>query len=278
MNTMTNAAPLPVTNAAPLPATNAAPLLSARGLSKTFGGIRAVKDISFDLMPGEILGLIGPNGAGKTTCFNLITGFYAPSAGSVSYCGRDVTGQKPYAIARQGIVRSFQKTNILKSLSVFENVLTGHYLEARQPLWSTFFPGRRVRTTEREVRDSAAEIVHTMGLSRRMDAPAYLLSCGELRLLEVAVALAAKPRVLMLDEPAAGLNSQEALAFGAILRALCGSRVEAILLVEHNMGLVMKVSDRLVVMNFGEKLAEGKPAEILANRAVVEAYLGKAHA
>jgi branched-chain amino acid transport system ATP-binding protein len=258
--------------------TGAGPLLSARGLSKTFGGIKAVKDISFDLMPGEILGLIGPNGAGKTTCFNLITGFYAPSAGSVSYRGRDVTGQKPFAIARQGIVRSFQKTNILKSLSVFENVLAGHYLEARQSLLSTFFPGRKVKETERAVRDSAAEIVHTMGLSRRMDAPAYLLSCGELRLLEVAVALAAKPSVLMLDEPAAGLNSQEAMAFGDILKQLRGSRVESILLVEHNMGLVMKVSDRLVVMNFGEKLAEGTPAEILANRQVVEAYLGKAHA
>ena len=110
------------------------PLLSARNLTKTFGGITAVRDISFDLMPGEILGLIGPNGAGKTTCFNLITGFYAPSAGSVSYRGRDVTGQKPHAIARQGIVRSFQKTNVLKSLSVFENILAGHYLEGRQSL------------------------------------------------------------------------------------------------------------------------------------------------
>ena len=254
------------------------PLLSARNLTKTFGGITAVKDISFDLMPGEILGLIGPNGAGKTTCFNLITGFYEPSAGSVSYRGRDVTGQKPYAIARQGIVRSFQKTNVLKSLTVFENILAGHYLEGRQSLLSTFFPGRGVRRTEAALRDSAADIVHTMGLSKRMDAPAYLLSCGELRLLEVGLALAAKPSVLMLDEPAAGLNSQEAMGFGKTLKTLVGSRVESILLVEHNMGLVMKVSDRLVVMNFGQKLAEGTPADIIANREVVEAYLGKAHA
>lgn len=258
--------------------TGMAPLLSARSLTKTFGGITAVKDISFDLLPGEILGLIGPNGAGKTTCFNLITGFYVPSAGSVSYRGRDITGQKPYAIARQGIVRSFQKTNVLKSLSVFENVLAGHYLEARQSLLATFFPGSGVRRAEAAVRDSAADIVHAMGLGKRMDAPAYLLSCGELRLLEVGVALAAKPSVLMLDEPAAGLNSQEAMAFGETLKTLRGSRVDAILLVEHNMGLVMKVSDRLVVMHFGEKLAEGTPAQILANRQVVEAYLGKAHA
>ena len=254
------------------------PLLSARGLSKTFGGIKAVKDISFDVMPGEIVGLIGPNGAGKTTCFNLITGFYTPSAGTVSFRGQDVTGEKPFAIARKGIVRSFQKTNILKSLTVFENVLAGHYLQARQSLLDTFFPRAHVWKTERAVRASAAEIVDIMGLGKRINAPAYLLSCGELRLLEVAVALAANPTVLMLDEPAAGLNSQEALAFGAILKKLRQTKVESILIVEHNMGLVMNISDRLVVMNFGEKLAEGTPADILANRDVVEAYLGRARA
>jgi branched-chain amino acid transport system ATP-binding protein len=256
----------------------AAPLLSARGLSKTFGGIKAVKDISFDVMPGEILGLIGPNGAGKTTCFNLITGFYAPTSGTVSYRGEDITGEKPFAIAQKGIVRSFQKTNVLKNLSVFENVLAGHYLEARQSLLDTFFPRAHVRKVERNVRDSAADIVDTMGLGKRMDSPAYLLSCGELRLLEVAVALAAKPTLLMLDEPAAGLNSQEASAFGETLKQLRKTRVQSVLLVEHNMALVMQVSDRLVVMNFGERLAEGTPAEIQGNHQVIEAYLGKAAA
>jgi branched-chain amino acid transport system ATP-binding protein len=249
-------------------------MLDVRSVRKSFGGIAAVNDVSFALRRGEILSLIGPNGAGKTTCFNLISGFLTPNTGTVTFDGTDVTGRAPHAIAKLGIVRTFQKTNILKNLSVFENVLAAHHVQGTTSLLATFFPGKRVKASERALRESAAEIVELVGLGARMNTEANSLSCGELRLLEVAIGLGAKPRLLMLDEPAAGLNSEEAEKLGAVLRSLVGPRVEALLLVEHNMSLVMAVSDRVVVMNFGQKLAEGTPGEIRENPQVVEAYLG----
>ena len=248
-------------------------MLEVDGLSKRFGGLAALSDVSLSIKAGEIVSLIGPNGAGKTTCLNLITGFYKPSAGRVHYCDGDITGRAPHAIAQRGLVRTFQKTNVLRGLSVFGNVLTARYRQGETSLLRTFFAhgGKR----ERELRDEAAALIETVGLGDRMNAVADSLSCGELRLLEVAVALGAGPRLLMLDEPAAGLNTREAEQLGRVLKRLMNTHLESMLLVEHNMALVMAISDRIVVLDFGRKIAEGAPAEIRVNPAVVAAYLGK---
>lgn len=248
-------------------------MLEISGLSKRFGGLSALSDVSFSLGKGEILSLIGPNGAGKTTCLNLITGFYKPSAGRVRYGDQDITGRAPYAIAQCGLIRTFQKTNVLKRLTVFGNVLTARHRHGDRSFLRAMLPGASRR--ERELRDEAAAIVEKVGLADRMNTEADSLSCGELRLLEVAIALGAGPQMLLLDEPAAGLNTHEAQQLGAVLKTLVGDAVEALLLVEHNMALVMEVSDRIVVLNFGRKLAEGVPEEVRNNPEVVEAYLGR---
>ncbi len=251
-------------------------MLEVNNLRMRFGGITAVNDVSFTVGKGEIVSLIGPNGAGKTTCFNMISGFLKPTEGSAAFEGETVTGKAPHDIARRGVVRSFQKTNILKNLTVFENILAAHHRQGIRSLWATLFPGKGVRQSEAALRDSAAGIVELIGLGARMNTEAASLSCGELRLLEVGIGLGAKPRLLMLDEPAAGLNSEEAIKLGAILKQLVGSQIEALLLVEHNMNLVMSISDRIVVMNFGLKLAEGGPEDIRSNPEVIAAYLGSA--
>lgn len=249
-------------------------MLEVNNISKRFGGLLALSDITFGVGSGEIVSLIGPNGAGKTTCLNLITGFFKPSTGKVLYRNDDITGRAPYAIAQTGLIRTFQKTNVLKGLTVFGNVLTARHRHGETSLLRTLFPGQAQRSRERQLRDEAASIIEKVGLRDRMNAEADSLSCGELRLLELAVALGAGPQLLMLDEPAAGLNTEEAHQLGAVLKTLIGNGVEAILLVEHNMALVMEVSHRIVVLNFGRKIAEGAPNEIRNNAGVIEAYLG----
>ncbi len=248
-------------------------MLEVSGLSKQFGGLKALSDVSFFIRKGEIMSLIGPNGAGKTTCLNLMTGFFKPSAGTVRYCDEDITGLQPYAAAQRGLVRTFQKTNVLRGLTVFGNVLTARYRHGEKSLWRTFFAGGRQR--ERQLRDEAAALIETVGLGARMNTDADSLSCGELRLLEVAVALGAGPKLLILDEPAAGLNTHEADRLGDVLTRLVREHVDAMLLVEHNMALVMAVSDHIVVLDFGRKIAAGTPLEVRTNPDVITAYLGK---
>jgi branched-chain amino acid transport system ATP-binding protein len=250
-------------------------MLELSSVSKRFGGLAALSDISFKVGAGEIVSLIGPNGAGKTTCLNMITGFYQPTAGTVVYRNDDITGHAPYAIAQGGLIRTFQKTNVLNGLTVFGNVLTARHRHGEKSLLRTLFPGQAQRKRERQLRDEAAAIVEKVGLGARMNADADSLSCGELRLLELAVALGAGPQLLMLDEPAAGLNTEEAHQLGSVLKKLIGDGVEALLLIEHNMALVMEVSNRIIVLNFGRKIAEGTPDQIRNNVDVVEAYLGK---
>ncbi len=252
-----------------------AALLELDGVSRHFGGLAAVREVSFAARSGEILSLIGPNGAGKTTTFNLITGFLRPSSGRVRFRGADITGLKPHRVASLGVVRTFQKTNVFGGLSVFDNIVTGQYLKARLPYWRTWFPGRVASARDADMRRNTERLLDFLDLKRRRDDPAMSLPYGDLRRLEIAIALAAGPELLLLDEPAAGLNTAEAKDLVRLLRVVNRDWGLSILLVEHNMGVVMEASHRIVVLNFGEKIAEGTPDAIRSDERVIAAYLGR---
>ncbi len=257
-------------------ATPAAPetVLAVDNLGVRFGGLAALAEVSFVVYEGEVASLIGPNGAGKTTAFNAITGFLPPSAGTIHYKGRPLTGLRPNQIADLGVVRTFQKTSVFAANTVFDNLLIGLHRQGGTRLWEILLALPRVRAEEARLRAEAEEILDFVGLSAHAGELGGALPYGEQRLLEVAIALAAKPSLLLLDEPVSGMNPVETASFMAMLGKI-RARGITILLVEHDMRMVMGVSDRVVVLNQGAIIAEGTPEEIQRNPEVIRAYLGQ---
>ncbi len=248
-------------------------VLEVDSVTLKFGGLVALDDVSFSIQEGEILGLIGPNGAGKTTCFNVTTGVYKPTSGQVRFLGKPLTGLKRHRITKLGIARTFQNIRLFKSMTALENVMVGVDARHHAGLLSALFRLPRHRREEAEGHDEAMELLRFMGLEQRADELAANLSYGDQRRLEIARAMATGPRLLCLDEPAAGFNPAEKQSLMELIRKV-RDRGYTVLLIEHDMRLVMGVTDRIVVLEFGRKIAEGSPAEIRDNPAVIAAYLG----
>jgi branched-chain amino acid transport system ATP-binding protein len=249
-------------------------LLQVDNLRLSFGGVTAVDGLTFAVEEGDVLSVIGPNGAGKTSAFNCITGFYKPTGGSVRLAGENVTGLRPSAVAAKGVSRTFQNLRLFGELTVLDNVRAGMHLRTKQSAFDALLHTRRFRRSEQEATDEAARWLDFVGLRGNRGAEARNLPYGEQRRVEIARALARGPRLLLLDEPAAGLNHGEKAELLDLLRRI-GDLGIAVVLIEHDMGLVMKVSRRVVVLNFGKEIADGTPEEVRRNPAVVEAYLGR---
>jgi len=248
-------------------------LLRAHGLHKSFGGVRAVRDVSLEIAAGHVFAIIGPNGAGKSTMLNLISGVYQPDSGMLSFNGADLGGLPAHRRVRLGIARTFQKIRLFKQLSVLDNVVAGFHTHHDIPAWQYVIHGDAFRRDHARCRAEATELLSFMGLAPKRDTLAGSLSYGEQRMLEFARALATRPRLLLVDEPAAGLNAAEVdTLLDRIL--ITRDRGVTVVLVEHNMGLVMNVADRVLVMDYGQHLFEGVPAEVQKSDAVLAAYLG----
>ena len=251
------------------------PLLAVERVSKAFAGLQALQEVTFAIQPGEIIGLIGPNGAGKTTCFNVITGFLVPSAGQIRLQGQEIAGLAPAQVARLGMARTFQNIRLFGSLTVLENVQTAAQLRSPHSLLSTLLSTARFRQQEAAFRSQAQELLALLNLNQYADQPAASLPYGHQRRLEIARALATQPKLLLLDEPAAGMNPAESDVLHRLILDLRDRFELSILLVEHDMRLVMNLCERIVVLNEGRLIAQGKPAAVRSDPQVIAAYLGQ---
>jgi len=249
--------------------------LEIRGLRKQFGGLVAVNDIDLELEEGEIRGLIGPNGSGKTTLFNLISGFLRPTKGKVIWRGKDITGNPAHSIVKEGIVRTFQLTTLLKDMTALQNVVIGCHLHIEMGLFEQVFGTARRREKEKALIERAVGLLKTMGIEDVKDEPAGALPHGYQRLLNIAIALASEPKLLLLDEPTTGMNPVETQELMDRIKMLRDESGITIILVEHDMKAVMGTCEKITVLDFGKKIAEGSPEEVSKNEKVIEAYLGR---